>query len=337
VDLKPQVVSIIVVSLLLVTFWQMLDLALLTFVFTFILYAIVDKLQSRFKRISTHRLPAALILALFYILLTAILASISLHVIPKVTRQFTEMSDYIMKFDFHRFDDALAPEISALINNIDIAGYVAQMGLLVSHAAARAGQLGVYLFISLILSFFLIVEKEKIKEFGAGLKNSRISFIYMYFMDFGGHFARTFGKVMKVQVMISALNMVICAAVFYMMGFPNIIGLAVMLFFLGLIPVAGTLISMIPLCVIAFTIGGMTKVVQVIFVMLVINAIEAYILNPKIMAHKVRLPVCFVFIILLISQHYLGVWGLLIGMPVFIFLMVMLGVQYDMESKKRVG
>jgi predicted PurR-regulated permease PerM len=313
----------------------MLDLALLTFVFTFILYVIVDKLQNQFRKISTHRLPALLILALVYMILTAILASVSLNLIPKITQQFTEISNYILIFDFNRFDAALDPRLSALISNVDIARYVADMGVMASQVAVRAGQFSIYLFISLILSFFLILEKEKIKEFGVRLESSKISFIYKYFMGFGGTFARTFGKVMKVQVMISTLNMVICSVTFYIMGFPNIGGIAVMLFFLGLIPVAGTLISLIPLCTIAFAFGGLTKVIQVIIVMIIINALEAYVLNPKLMAYKVRLPVCFVFIILLVGEHYLGVWGLLIGVPIFIFLMTILDVNYETEQKQR--
>ena len=334
-DLKAQIISLIVISLLLITIWQMLDLALLTFVFTFILYIIVNKLQNKFEKISMRKLPALLILALVYMILTAILALVSINLIPRITLQFTEMSNYILRFDFNRFNEALDPRVSALISNIDVASHVADMGLMVSHAAVRAGQFSVYLFISLILSFFLILEKEKIKEFGERLESSKISFIYNYFMDFGGTFAKTFGKVMKVQVIISTFNMIICSVTFYIMGFPNIAGIAVMLFFLGLIPVAGTLISMIPLCTIAFMIGGISKVVQVIIVMIIINAIEAYILNPKLMAYKVRLPVCFVFIILLVGEHYLGVWGLLIGVPIFIFLMTVLDVNYEMERKKR--
>ena len=62
--------------------------------------------------------------------------------------------------------------------------------------------------------------------------------------------------------------------------------------------------------------------------------LEAYVLNPKFMSNKTELPVCFVFIILLVSEHYLGVWGLLIGVPLFIFLMNALDVNFQEEKKK---
>ncbi|WP_272868649.1 hypothetical protein [Clostridioides difficile] len=46
------------------------------------------------------------------------------------------------------------------------------------------------------------------------------------------------------------------------------------------------------------------------------------------MSNRTKLPVCFVFIILLVGEHYLGVWGLLIGVPIFMFLMDILGVKF---------
>ncbi|MDR2486341.1 MAG: AI-2E family transporter, partial [Clostridiales Family XIII bacterium] len=64
-----------------------------------------------------------------------------------------------------------------------------------------------------------------------------------------------------------------------------------------------------------------------------IHVIEAYVLNPKLMANRTQLPVCLVFMILLVAEKYLGVWGLLIGVPVFIFLMTILGVDFEEACK----
>jgi len=110
------------------------------------------------------------------------------------------------------------------------------------------------------------------------------------------------------------------------LGFPQIIGLAIMIFFLGLIPVAGVIISLVPLTIIAFTIGGYLKVIYLFFAIMIIHAIEAYILNPKLMSSKTDLPVFYTFVVLIFSQHFFGVWGLIIGIPVFVFLLDILDV-----------
>jgi len=320
-----------------IAFWNMIDLVILTFIITFLLYAIVGRLQRQFQKISRHGLPAVLVLALVYVLFIAVLALISVSMIPKVMQQFTELSNFVMNFDFAEFQKALDPRISALIDNVDVAHYISIMSGVISSAAAKIGQFSLNLFFALVLSFFLVVEKDKIKEFGGRLENSRISFMYGYFVYFGGIFTKTFGSVMKVQVTIAFINAVISSVVLFFMGFPSVIGIGVMMFCFGLIPVAGVVISLIPLCTIAFTIGGLTKVFEVIAMVIVIHAIEAYILNPKLMANRVRLPVCFVFIILLVAEHCLKVWGLLIGVPMFIFLMTVLDVDYAIEKKKKRG
>jgi len=59
---------------------------------------------------------------------------------------------------------------------------------------------------------------------------------------------------------------------------------------------------------------------------MIIHAIEAYILNPKLMSSKTDLPVFYTFIVLIFSQQFFGVWGLIIGIPVFVFLLDVLDV-----------
>ncbi|MCL1981838.1 MAG: AI-2E family transporter [Clostridiales bacterium] len=333
--LKGQVISLIVLALMLVTIWYMLDLALLTFIITFMLYNIVGRLQKRFKGFSKYGLPSALVLALVYMLFILLLVLVSINFVPKVVQQFMDLSRQIMNFDFKTLEAVLDPRLVPFINDFDIASLLNTVGKMMSSAAAKIGQFSLNLFFALVLGFFLIVEKDKIKEFGGRLESSKISFIYKYFMDFGGVFANTFGSVMKVQVTISFINAVVSAVILTIMGFPSVFGLAVMMFFLGLIPVAGVAVSLIPLCTIAFTTGGIIRVVEVIIMILVIHALEAYVLNPRLMANRVRLPVCFVFIVLLVAEHYLGVWGLLFGVPVFIFLMSVLEVNYAIDKKKK--
>ena len=58
----------------------------------------------------------------------------------------------------------------------------------------------------------------------------------------------------------------------------------------------------------------------------IIHAGEAYVLNPKLMSSKTDLPVFYTFVVLIFSQQFFGVWGLIIGIPVFVFLLDVLEV-----------
>src|SRR5699024_10432267 len=111
------------------------------------------------------------------------------------------------------------------------------------------------------------------------------------------------------------------------------IGLGIMVFFLGLIPVAGVIISLIPLCSIAYNLGGFTYVLYIFIMITVIHALESYILNPKLMSAKTNVPVFYTFIVLIFSEHFFGIWGLIIGIPIFMFLLDMLDVLPDEKAQ----
>lgn len=69
------------------------------------------------------------------------------------------------------------------------------------------------------------------------------------------------------------------------------------------------------------------KVVYVLIMIAVVHAFEAYVLNPKLMSSKTNLPVFYTFIVLIFSEHFFGVWGLILGIPVFVFILDVLGVK----------
>ncbi|MRS07794.1 AI-2E family transporter, partial [Bacillus anthracis] len=57
-------------------------------------------------------------------------------------------------------------------------------------------------------------------------------------------------------------------------------------------------------------------------------------LNPKFMSAKTNLPIFYTFMILIFSEHFLGIWGLIIGIPIFIFLLDVLDVNNEESIKK---
>jgi predicted PurR-regulated permease PerM len=111
------------------------------------------------------------------------------------------------------------------------------------------------------------------------------------------------------------------------LGFPNLFGLAIMIFVLGLVPVAGVIISCVPLSIIAYSLGGVNYILLIVLLGVLLHALEAYILNPKIMSHKTKLPVFITFLVLIVSEHIFGAWGLIVGIPITIFLLDVLEVR----------
>ncbi len=330
---REKLISWIILVLAFVACWYMRNIVLLTFLITFIFYNLTENIQKPLKKHLPISIPSSLILVILYIIFVTALLLGSYAFMPKVVEQMVEIANIFMSFDISSLKSVLNAKVYAAIAGLDFNSYLGQAGKLLAQGITSVSIFGVNLFISLILSFLLILEKNKIRRFGLAVAESRISFIYAYLTFFGRSFVKTFGTVMKVQVMIATINTCISIVILTFLGFPQVLGLGLMIFCLGLIPVAGVIISLIPLSIIAFNLGGLIMVSEVILMILGIHGFEAYILNPKLMSTRTNLPICFVFIILLIAEHYLKVWGLLIGTPIFIFLMTVLDVNYTPEQK----
>jgi Predicted permease len=335
-DSKERVISLIVMVLMFITIWYMLNIVLFTFIITFVFYHLVSWVQKKRRELlhSQVQVPDGFILTVLYIFFILMLIFASIVLAPKLAAYFMDLANILRNFDIDAVQKSMDPRLAELIGHIDFNKYIAEAGVMLASGITAVGGFGVNLFLSLILSFLLLLEKKKIKKFGEKLSGSRISFIYDYWVKFGGNFCITFGKVMKVQVTIALFNSVVSMILLTLMKFPQIMILGIMIFILGLIPVAGVIISLIPLCIIAFNIGGISKVAAVILMIIMIHMIEAYILNPKLMSDQTELPICFIFIILLVGEHYLRVWGLLIGVPIFIFLLNAMEVNY-MDTQKK--
>ncbi|MBA1393871.1 AI-2E family transporter, partial [Lactobacillus sp. XV13L] len=132
---------------------------------------------------------------------------------------------------------------------------------------------------------------------------------------------------LEAQVIIATVNTVLTAIVLTILRFPSIPSLAMMVFFLSMIPVAGVIVSLIPLSIIGYTVGGLQTMIYVWIAIFAIHALETYVLNPKLMSSRTHLPIFVTFVVLLVSEQLLGTWGLIVGIPIFTFFLDVLGVQ----------
>jgi predicted PurR-regulated permease PerM len=221
-----------------------------------------------------------------------------------------------------------------MLQKLDMKNYTQSGVDFAIRIATNVGKWSSNLFIALILSLFYMLEKDRVKNFIKKFEHSQISGIYGYLKFFGNNFLNSFGKVIKAQVVIAMFNTGVSVVFLTILGFPKLLALGFMIFILSLIPVAGVLMSLVPLALIGFKIGGIIKVIYVLIMIAIVHIMESYILNPKLMSHNTKLPIFFTFVILIFSEHFMGFWGLLLGIPLFIFFIGVLGVNLNEDTKE---
>lgn len=306
---------------------SMINIILLTFIFAFLMDRLVE------FTVKHVRLNRSLLVILLYTMIVSLLTFGIAKYLPIITVEISQLVKRITTFSAESPDNVLINYIETVISSNQIAAYLENGFSFLVKSFTDISKTSIQVLLALILSLFFLLEKPRLKEFTSKFKGSKIAPFYYELEFFGKKFTRTFGKVIEAQFIIAIVNTVLSVLILSVLGFPQIIGLGIMIFFLGLIPVAGVIISLVPLTIIAFTIGGFLKVVYVLVAIMIIHAIEAYILNPKLMSSKTDLPVFYTFVVLIFSQHFFGVWGLIIGIPVFVFLLDVLDVT-NKEPKK---
>ncbi|CAD7705026.1 unnamed protein product [Ostreobium quekettii] len=175
------------------------------------------------------------------------------------------------------------------------------------------------MFVSLIASFFFVWDFPSIKSGMSSLKNSRLSAAYEELAPNLQIFGTLFGKALQAQGRISLFNTALTALGLWVLRIPNIGLLSLFVAICGFIPVAGVFISTSPIVIVALTEYGFAKVAAVLAVIVVIHFIEAYGLNPMIYSAHLKLHPLLVLAVLTIGEHMLGVWGLMLAVPLTVF------------------
>lgn len=303
---------------------SMFNLFLLTFLFTFLVNSFQNFILKRFKNVSPVK--EKFITILLYVTIGSTIVLMIVKFIPVFIDQTVAIIDQFTDI-FNSDSSNIKKYIVPMIEQIDLRNYIKSGVGATLQLATNIGTWSIDIFIAFMLSMFFILEKKKVLMFLKRFEQSKISGIYKYMSYFGQSFLNSFGKVLQAQILIAMANSLLSVIMLYILGFPKLLSLGIMIFFLSLIPVAGVIISLVPLSILAFNIGGFTKVISIIIMILGIHGFESYALNPKLMSAKVELPIFFTFVILIVSEHFIGVWGLLIGIPIVMFILDLLDVK----------
>lgn len=322
IRLRRFVVLLIIIGVL-YAFRSMISIILLTFIFSFLIIRLINWVQKVVK------IPAPVIVITVYLILIALMITAVSTYVPKIIYQSENMIRSLIHFYDHLPADAgkMADHIAAYMKQSNFL-HEMQGGMnFVLGYVSKAGSMGFTFVISLLLSFFFTVEKKTTFKFSQSFLSGPYSWFFQDIYYFAQIFINTFGVVLEAQFLIAIVNTVLTCIGLGIIGVSQIASLGCMIFILSLVPVAGVIISAIPMSFVAYIDGGMRDVVYVLLMLLMIHALEAYVLNPKFMASRTELPIFYTFVVLFVSERLFGTWGLIVGIPIFTFFLDVLGVK----------
>jgi len=286
------------------------------------LYFISDFMTNDVHRIVPFA-PKALLFSLLYILVIAAIILITYKVIPMMLKNFPEMSNQLqvqivkqLKEASHRWD------LPAYIDVDELKGSIlkASTGILQFLANSLTPLYkGVVQFIfALVINLFFYFESQRVEEAFTRDPNSLMTFIFKFIQVRLLIFYVYFRRVMGGQVIIALINTLISAVVIFALDLRHPFLMLFVVFFCGLFPVVGNLMSNSVLTINAFVATGMWGTVICLILLIGVHKLE-YILNSKIIGGIVHLPMAVSLGALVLSDVLLGIPGLILAIPLALF------------------
>lgn len=215
-------------------------------------------------------------------------------------------------------------------------GYTTTAATIITAMLKSVTRFTIQVFVALILGFFTLWDLPLITRGVESLKQSRVAPVYEEVAPVLGVFGKLFGKALEAQSRIAMANTALTALGMWTLAIPGVGLFSLFVFVCSFIPIAGVIISTTPIAFVALTEYGFMKLALVILMVMGVHFVEAYGLNPAIYSAHLKLHPLMVLCALVVAEHSLGVWGLLLAVPLTVFALDYL-IRYPNHSVTEVG
>ncbi len=351
------------ILILLFYFLQNITLLLfLTFIFWYLIFSVGVFFKAKFdyfvniifsskstKKLLKDAFSLNVIIILQYVILFILLFIFFSQVLPQLIKELYELSKSLpfLQNEIQNITDRLE---EVRLFNTELGGSITQIvsdqdiqvmkDILVK--LRDVGRIFLEVFMALMLSIVFIFDREKVVHYFGAIKNSNFRFLYEEYELIFERGLKSFGLIIKAQSIIALTNSILTTiglsiiGYVYGDGFPFILSLALLVFIFGFVPVLGTFLSSIPLILIAFLyVWGLNAALTVVALVVIVHAIEAYYLNPKIFSSFLELPVSLTFLILIISEYFLWMAWLLVWVSLFYFIVGLISDTDELIGKTK--
>lgn len=163
------------------------------------------------------------------------------------------------------------------------------------------------MFITLILSIYILLDRTKILEFmtkvsKALFKEKANNSVMKYFNE--GN--EIFFKYISSQVIDAIIIGIISAIILWIMGVQYGILLAIIIAILNVVPILGAILSTIIVAIAALLTGGTAQALWVLIIFTILQQIDANILKPKLIDSILKVSPVLTLITVTIAGAYYG-------------------------------
>src|SRR5436190_22412094 len=214
------------------------------------------------------------------------------------------------------------------------------LGRLTSFTAGVV-KVAVALILGPLIAFYLLIDLPKLRR---GAQSLIPASRRQEARDLGSQLGATLGGFFRGQLLVALLMGAASMFGFWFIGLPFFALMGALTGLLALVPLIGTIIAAIPVLFVAATAddaargvlhldGGWPLTIGAIVVLVLVQQMDTRLLSRRLVKKEVRLHPVTVVLSLLVGGTLLGLWGMLLAVPVAAMVRVVVLFVWDTRSR----
>lgn len=229
-----------------------------------------------------------------------------------------------------------AKELLAKLSSIDFAKYITPEYITQYLKGAMSFATGIFdIFVTMIISIYTLAERGRIVSFLKRLSSAlfgdkNYNIIAKYFTKTN----EVFFNFVSGQLIDAVLVGIMTAVAMSIMKVKYAVLLGFLIGLFNLIPFFGAIVAVAIAIFITLCTAGVTKAVWLAIVVIILQQLDANVINPKIMSDKLEISPILVIFSVTFAGAYFGVLGMFLAVPIIAILKLLLDDYIDYRNNK---
>ena len=181
------------------------------------------------------------------------------------------------------------------------------------------------IFVTIVVSVYMLLERDDIKSFLQNLAKAILDkktneTVSQYYKKTNS----IFFSFITSQIIDAFIVGIIISIILTIMKVKYSILLGFLIGLFNVIPYFGAIVAVIIATIITIFTGGFLQAIWVAIIAIIIQQIDANIINPKILGESLNVSPILVIFAVTVGGNYFGVLGMFLGVPVVAFLKVII-------------
>lgn len=320
----------------------------------YILYVPCRKIEATYKKSKSkfiNKKARSLSVATIYIIALLLIIILINVILPVVIESVTDLINNLQGYyesaiqSYQNLPEdswlkgEVVSEIVKSVQGVDIKQYI-NLDKIISYVInAISAVTSVFnVFVAVIVSTYILVERDRIMNFIKKLtyvmfKEKTYKNIDKYFNHSNEIFFKFIASQFLDAVVVGVL--VTIALSIMQIKYAPLFGFLIGLF--NMIPYVGAIIAVVIVSIINLITGGFSQTIWMLIIVIIIQQIDANIINPKIVGQSLQVSPLLVMLAITIGGAYFGILGMFLAVPVMAVLKILTEdfINYKIEMKQK--